>query len=176
MFNLGERKRVEDKMAETAEIEKGFKASIFNARRYFATRRSTSGAMTLNELIDLRMQGIKFVGGANAVGLLSLGVVLGSGKPATSIIVVKLCIAIFAAGVTAFFIAYWHMYCWQSNLNEATALVAKNIDIQEPTVADSLTKAGHSLNQAAMTFLVSRFCLGLGSVVALIGVLLFQQR
>jgi hypothetical protein len=159
----------------TAEIEKGFKASTFIARRYYATRCSTSDAMTLQELVDLRMEGIKLAGVANAIGLLFLGVVLGSGKAASSIIAVKLCIVIFGAGVTAFSIAYWHMCRWRSRLDEAAALVAKNTDTEEPTVADSLTKAGHSFNQAAIAFLVSRCCLGLGIVVALIAaVLLFQ--
>ena len=120
------------------------------------------------------MDGIKLVGGANAAGLLSLGVVLGSGKAGPILIVVKVCIGAFAAGVTAFSFAYWYMYDWRNRLDDALASLSKKIAIEEPIVADSLRNAGYSFNRAAQCCLLSCFCLLIGAAVALVGALLFQ--
>ena len=102
---------LEDERAKAKELA----SYPFLKQRDLALRWSASGGgMTLKEFADLRMDGIKLVGGANAAGLLSLGVVLGSGKAGPILIVVKVCIGAFAAGVTAFSFAYWYMYDWRN--------------------------------------------------------------
>jgi hypothetical protein len=142
-------------------------------QKYLVMRWGGSGGMSFKDFADLRLDGIKVVGAANATGLLSLAAFLASGssKTVAAIMAAKICILIFTGGIVAFAMSYFQMYGWRSSVDDSLAMFSKVKKLENPEIEVSLEQAGKHFNAAAICFLVSIACLVLGGSIITIGIL-----